>query len=80
MPRYYFHVRDGSDLRKDREGIELPDLQAARAKALSLACASWSAAPPHRGHNDQSFEISDETGHTLLTVPFSEAFAERAVT
>jgi hypothetical protein len=80
MPRYYFHVRDGDDLRKDPEGIELPDLEAARAKAVSLACASWSAAPPDREHNDRTFEISDETGQRVLTVPFSEAFAERAVT
>jgi hypothetical protein len=80
MPRYYFHVRQGNDLRKDGEGVDLPDLQAARATALNLACQRWSDAPPDTDHNDQTFEISDEAGRTVLTVPFSEAFAERAVT
>ena len=80
MPRYYFHVRQGHELKKDREGMDLPDLQAARAKALKLACQRWRDAPPDAAHNDQTFEISDEAGGTVLTVPFSEAFAERAVT
>ena len=33
MPRYYFNVRDGYDLDEDEEGVELPDLEAARAEA-----------------------------------------------
>ena len=80
MPRYYFHVRQGNDLSRDREGMDLPDLQAVRATAVKLACQRWSAAPPDAAHNDQTFEISDEVGHIVLTVPFSEAFAERAAT
>ena len=80
MPRYYFHVRDGDSLRKDREGVELPDVEAARARALEMACALWTKNPPDIEHNDQTFEIGDEAGDTVLVVPFSEAFAERAVT
>jgi hypothetical protein len=80
MPRYYFHVRDEHGLRRDAEGVELPDVEAARRKALDMACEAWSKRPPDAAHNDQAFEISDETGDTMLSVPFSEAFAERAVT
>ena len=80
MPRYYFHVREGNELRRDAEGVDLPDLQAARARAVKEACRRWSETPPDPAHNDQTFEIGDDAGRTVLTVPFSEAFAERAVT
>jgi hypothetical protein len=80
MPRYYFHVRGRDGLRRDVDGIELADLQAARARAVKRACEIWSAHPPQPGSNDDAFEIADEAGRTVLTVPFSEAFAERAVT
>jgi hypothetical protein len=36
MPRYYFHVRDGKDMR-DRMGSELPDVDAARNEAISAS-------------------------------------------
>jgi hypothetical protein len=32
VPRFYFHTEDGRPLR-DREGVELPDLAAARREA-----------------------------------------------
>ncbi len=80
MPRYYFHVRDGQGLTKDAEGLELPGIDAVRPEALKRACQAWSERPPESGHNEQTFEVADETGRTVLTVPFSEAFAERAVT
>ena len=34
MARYYFHIRDGNNLIRDEEGIELPSLEAARAEAI----------------------------------------------
>jgi hypothetical protein len=34
MPRFFFPSRDGDALTKDREGMELPDLEAARAEAI----------------------------------------------
>jgi hypothetical protein len=37
MPLFYLHVRDGSHLGEDTEGIELPDLEAARAEAAEAA-------------------------------------------
>ncbi|HUD28690.1 MAG TPA: hypothetical protein VMQ93_07450 [Novosphingobium sp.] len=35
MPFYYFHVQDGRD--QDFEGVELPDLEAARREAIRFA-------------------------------------------
>ena len=80
MPRYFFHIRDGNDLTKDSEGLDLPDLDAARAQALERACRIWSERPPEPGRNNQTFEVTDEAGAVVLTVDFAEAFAERAVT
>ena len=80
MPHYFFHIRDDGTRQEDREGLELPDAQAARKEAVKRACAIWSKHPPEPGRNRQVFEIADETGVTVLQVPFSEAFAERAVT
>jgi hypothetical protein len=36
MPAYYFHIRDNGTLIKDPDGLELPDLEAARAECKRL--------------------------------------------
>jgi hypothetical protein len=80
MPRYYFHVREGSSLTRDPDGAELPDIDAARKQAVKMACRAWSEQPPEAQDNDETFEITDQSGEVVLRVPFSEAYAERAVT
>ena len=55
MPRYFFNIRDGYDVDEDEEGIELPDLEAARAEMESAA--------PRR----QSFEAAERTVPALLS-------------
>ena len=80
MARYYFHVRAENDLRRDPEGSDLPDIEAARKQAVTMACRIWSERPPESTDNDETFEIVDESGQVVLKVPFSEAYAERAVT
>jgi hypothetical protein len=80
MPRYYFHVRAGSSLTQDPEGLDLPDIEAARKEAVKRACRIWSERPPDSTDNDDTFEIANESGEVVLKVPFSEAYAERAVT
>jgi hypothetical protein len=80
MPRYFFHVRDGSTLTEDRQGMELPDVEAARKHATKAACRIWSETPPTSTSNDETFEVTDERGAVVVRVSFSEAFAERAAT
>ncbi|QFU16521.1 DUF6894 family protein [Microvirga thermotolerans] len=67
MPRFYFNIRDGYELDEDEEGIELPDLEAARAEALATV-------EELRGQLADAanieLEIADESGRRLLTVPF----------
>jgi uncharacterized protein DUF6894 len=72
MPRYFFHVLN-SDKSPDLEGIELPNLEAAKVEAkkdveeiiqtefnsLGADWAKW------------SIEICDEKGNLLFVLPFS---------
>ncbi len=80
MPRYFFHVKDGNGRSEDRDGVELSDVDAARKEAVKRACRAWSERPPDAADNGDTFEVADESGRIVLVVPFSEAFAERAVT
>jgi hypothetical protein len=80
MPRYFSYVRTGGNLMDDADGVDLPDIDAARKHAVTMACGTWSERPPEAQDNDETFEITNESGEVVLRVPFSEAFAERAVT
>ncbi len=69
MPRYFFHVRDQHYLHEDREGIELPDLQAVLEEALR---ADRELAVESAGLYGLEFEITDSSGRTVLKVPIRE--------
>ena len=36
IPRYFIDLHDGCELLRDRDGYELPDLEAARAQAVRI--------------------------------------------
>ncbi|UYW24764.1 hypothetical protein OKC48_15930 [Methylorubrum extorquens] len=78
MPRYFFNVRHRpgpAGLAEDREGDELVDVAAAREHALSEAkavIARDDRPATIRDWMDCSFEITDEDGQHVLTVPFSD--------
>jgi len=77
MPRYYFNLRHRpgpEGLAVDPEGEELPDLDAARERALEAARDMIARTRSHlvRDWFVCSFEIEDEDARLLLTVPFSE--------
>ena len=67
MPRYFFNIRDGYDVDEDEEGIDLPDIEAARAEALATV---EELRDELRDAGNIELEITDETGRRLLTVPF----------
>jgi hypothetical protein len=67
MPRFFFNIRDGHDLDEDDEGVELPDVEAARAEAFATVEELRSEL---RDAGNIELEITDETGRRLLTVPF----------
>ncbi|HYG30437.1 MAG TPA: hypothetical protein VD887_09500 [Allosphingosinicella sp.] len=73
VPRFFFHVYDDIAVR-DEEGLDLPDLAAARRAALSgarsLICAQVSSGHLHLGHR---LEVEDEAGACVLVLPFGDA-------
>lgn len=71
MPRYFFNARRPDGLLPDPEGEDLPDLTAARAMAADVAREMARNAPPEMW-SGWSLEIADETGLTVLMLPFSD--------
>lgn len=67
MPRYFFNIRDGHDLDEDDEGVELPDIEAARAEALATV---EELRDQLTDAGNIELEITDDTGRRLITVPF----------
>ena len=74
MPRYYFHICNGSGFVEDEDGQELPDLEAARAFAVRSA-RSIMASDVQRGMLDLSsfIEIEDPQHQLVHTLGFEEA-------
>jgi hypothetical protein len=74
MPRFYFHVCNGTGFTEDQEGQELPDLDAARQVAASSA-RSIMADDVRRGELDlSSFIEIEDFGHQLVhTLCFEDA-------
>jgi hypothetical protein len=74
MTRYFFHLRDESRLIEDGKGLDLPDLDAAVAEALSAA-RKILARFPEGGATLESkeFEICDARGRVLAELPLRKA-------
>ena len=71
MPRFHFHIRSATGaLVRDEAGMYLPDIDAARAEARSVA--EEFIAEHQRGGHDYSgarFEIVSADGQQRITVP-----------
>jgi hypothetical protein len=77
MGHFYFHLRAGDQLILDDEGLDLPDVSAARREAMQSAREILAAAI--RGGQAKvpdAFVISDEVGRTLDTVPLAEVLPD----
>lgn len=69
MQTFYFHVRDGDLLFEDPYGSDLPDLEAALAKALDAAReALIEAMRTGRAVYERRFEITNEAGRVLASI------------
>jgi hypothetical protein len=74
--KYYFNCREGDQITRDRVGMYLPDLDAARAEAVSvlqdlILVAENSDEPPQ----DCEIQITDAGGQTVLSLPFQSKSA-----
>ena len=82
MPRYFLHLRyrDGTDgLAVDDEGDELPDPSMLRehVEATARDLMRNTRLEAIRNWRDCTFEVTDEAGQVVLTLPFSDVPAER---
>jgi hypothetical protein len=66
MPRYYFNIHDDAGVIRDEEGMELPDLAAARTEAQEGARELLAdALRAHKDVNGKRMEITDADGTVL---------------
>ena len=68
MPRYFFNLADGSR-EQDTDGVELPDIAAARLMAVEHAGELLGSEPTKLWqHGQWRVEVTDERGILLCTV------------
>ena len=74
MPHFYFHIFNGTGETHDDEGVDLPDLDSARARALS-SIRSILREEIRGGLLDFGgvVRITDRYGALLLEIPFAMA-------
>jgi hypothetical protein len=74
VPRYFFHLYN-DEISLDEEGLELADLDAARASAIDaardLACGSIQRG---RINLEDHIDVHDESGEKVLTISYRQAF------
>jgi hypothetical protein len=71
MPRYFFHVHDGSST-IDSEGTELPDIFAAQEQAILLSGELLREMGGKFWNGEEwSLEVTDEAGRILFILRFS---------
>lgn len=73
MPRYFLNIRDRGTLIVDPDGDDLPSLDEARVLAADII-HDILARPETYGSRERwstrCFEITDEAGIVLMTIPF----------
>lgn len=76
MARYFFHIRDGDTLIEDTEGIDVPDLEAAREEAVEAAREIVAErALEGKASEGQVFEIWSH-GQMVAAVPFQDGIGD----
>ena len=77
MPAYYFHVRDHGVLLRDPNGLELPNLEAAREELKRLVL-SVLREEQFEGQLSvhREFQVEDEAGSVVLLIPFQLALSD----
>jgi hypothetical protein len=73
MTRYFFHLREGERITRDRAGILLPDIEGAigAAKALASKFVEEAARAGRAVHWRTEYEVEDEAGRLAMVLPLS---------
>ena len=74
MSLYFFHIKEGDEVLHDEEGVDHPDLEAARAEAIEsirqiVGDAVMFGSPLRL---DREMHVADDAGDTLLKLTFRE--------
>jgi hypothetical protein len=74
MPRYYFHILKGDSLEEDKEGTEIQATEPLEEEVLEAA-RDLLAEGDLQGldRREWVFEVADEAGTVVHTLPFAEA-------
>lgn len=67
MPRYFFDTDDGDRRAEDRDGVELPDHEAARRLAQAALPDMAHDKLPDGDHRDFTVRVRDEGGTVLYS-------------
>jgi hypothetical protein len=68
MARYYFDWRDNDDFLEDDEGMDLPDLEAAKVEACRSLIERARDVLPGADRHSLSIEVRDRLRHLVLTI------------
>lgn len=73
MPKYFMHLRDGTDEVLDPDGVEMPP-EAVQRAAL-LAARDCIAGDAHSGRIELKYwiDVHDEEGRVVYTISFADA-------
>jgi hypothetical protein len=73
MPRFFFNIRESSELIEDTDGEECPSLAQAQERAVRSARELMSERVfAGKKLSDSKFEIVDEEGRLALVLPFQD--------
>ncbi|WP_375458167.1 DUF6894 family protein [uncultured Enterovirga sp.] len=76
MPRYFFDViHEGDKIRRDVQGLDLPDLDSAEIEAMEIwkrLRSEWQSGGTDP--SEWSVEVADESGALLARMPSSMTF------
>lgn len=78
MPRYHFHIHDGTTI-TDRAGRELPDLAAAQRVAIRLAGEALEQVDDFWSGHEWRMQVTDAYGLTLFLLDFVGTLAPAAL-
>ena len=77
MPHYYFHLRVGRQHYPDHLGVDFENLESAYLDAFQAARDMWTELLRERKDpTTHRFEIANEDGQVLLTLPFTEVLEQ----
>jgi hypothetical protein len=74
VPRFYFHTEDGKPLR-DRHGVDLPDMDAARRAATHAFCEILKDNDDFWADGAFRMTVADEAGLTLFVLEVTATMA-----